>query len=158
MGYKLRQWGKERKNNRTAFFFILAGFTINAVLAYINYLRGLKGLPVDVSYYADNPVSYGPLSPIEVMASCLTFAGFSVMGIKKDFSKLAGYTLLIYLLHAGVWDVISTALGDRLIGNQTVEAISVIVLSVIVFLISFVSALIYKKLEIGSKMYSLLFY
>ena len=145
MGYKLRQWGKERKNNRTAFFLILAGFAINAILAYINYLRGLKGLPVDVSYYADNPVSYGSLAPIEVIASCLIFTGFSVMDIKKDFSKLAGYTFLIYLIHAGAWDVISTAVGDRLIGNQNVEFISVFIFSIIAFFSSFLIAYVYKN-------------
>ena len=152
MGYKLRQWGKERKNNRTAFLLILAGFAINAILAYINYLRGLKGLPVDASYYADNPVSYGPLAPIEVMASCLIFAGFSVMDIKRDFSKLAGYTFLIYLIHAGVWDVVATVISNKLIGNQNIEFISVNLISIIVFFASFLVALVYKKVfEIHSK-------
>ena len=152
MGYKLRKWGMERKNNRTAFLLILAGFAVNAGLAYVNYLRGLKGLPVDASYYADNPVSYGPLAPIEVIASCLVFAGFSVLDIKKDFSKLAGYTFLIYLIHAGVWDVISTVVGDRLIGNQNVEFISVFIFSIIVFFASFLIALAYKKVfKIHSK-------
>lgn len=147
MGHKLRKWGMERKNNRTAFLLILAGFAVNAGLAYVNYLRGLKGLPVDASYYADNPVSYGLLAPIEVIASCLVFAGFSVLDIKKDFSKLAGYTFLIYLIQAGVWDAISTVLGDILIGNWIVETLSVIIITMAVFLLSFLGAMLYRKLS-----------
>ena len=144
MGYKLRQWGKVRKGNHTALLLISLGTAINVILAYINYIRGLKGLPVDVMQYYKNPFSYAPLAPIEVLASCLIFAGFSVMNIKKDFSKLAGYTFLIYLIHAGVWDVISTALGDRLIGNQIIESVSTILLSLMVFLISLLDAVVYR--------------
>lgn len=145
MGYKLRQWGKARKNNRAATLLILSGFVINTILAYINYFRGMKGLPVDSIQYYENPFSYASLAPIEVIASSLIFAGFSVLDIKKDFSKLAGYTFLIYLLHAGVWDVISTVLGDRLIGNYFVETISVLIISTIVFLFSLLGAILYRK-------------
>ena len=147
MGYKLRQWGKTRKNNRIALLLITSGIAINVILAYINYLRGLKGLPIDVIQYYRNPFSYAPLAPIEVIASCLIFAGFSVMDIKKDFSKLAGYTFLIYLIHAGVWDVISTVLGDILIGNWIVETLSVIMITMAVFLLSFLGAMLYRKLS-----------
>ena len=146
-GYKLRQWGKTRKNNRIALLLITSGIAINVILAYINYLRGLKGLPIDVIQYYRNPFSYAPLAPIEVIASCLIFAGFSVMDIKKDFSKLAGYTFLIYLIHAGVWDVISTVLGDILIGNWIVETLSVIMITMAVFLLSFLGAMLYRKLS-----------
>ena len=147
MGYKLRQWGKGRKNNRTALLFILAGITINGILAYINYQRGLSGLPVDAIQYYNNPFSYAPLAPVEVIASCLIFAGFSVLHIKIDFSKLAGYTFLIYLIHAGVWDVIYAVIGDRLIGNQAVETVAVIMLSIVVFIISFIASIIYKSIS-----------
>ena len=146
MGYKLRQWGKVRKNNRNAILLIFAGFAVNAALAYINYLRGLKGLPIDVIQYYNNPFSYMPLAPAEVIASCLIFAGFSVLDIKKDFSRLAGHTFLIYLVHGGVWNVISTALGDRLIGNQAVETVAVVSISILVFIISMIAAIIYKQL------------
>lgn len=145
MGYKLRKWGINRKSNRTALMLITFGIVINVVLAYINYLRALKGLPVDVIQYYKNPFSYAPLAPIEVVASCLIFAGFSVLNIKKNFSKLARYTFLIYLLHAGVWEIISTVLGDKLIGDQLVETLSIIVISIVVFLISLIGAILYRK-------------
>lgn len=148
MGYKLRQWGKNRKNNRVALLFILAGFAVNGILGYINYQRGLSGLPVGaVIQYYKNPFSHTPLAPIEVIASCLIFAGFSMLDIKNDFSKLARYTFLIYLFHAGIWDIISTLIGDRLIGNQWIEAVAVIMLSIVVFIISLLAAIIYKSIS-----------
>ncbi len=124
---------------------ITFGIVINVLLAYINYLRALKGLPVDVIQYYKNPFSYAPLAPIEVVASCLIFAGFSVLNIKKNFSKLARYTFLIYLLHAGILDAISTILGDRLIGDQSVETLSILVISIVVFLLSLISSMLYRK-------------
>ncbi len=146
MGYKIRKWGIIRKNNITAIVLILAGIAVNIGLGCINFYRGFNGLQVDAIFFKQNLFSYGSLSPIEVIASCLIFAGFSVLDIKKDFSKLAGYTLLIYLLHAGIWDVISTVLGDRLIGNQLVETLSVFIISAGIFLISLLGAMIYESL------------
>ncbi len=64
MGYKIRKWGESHKSNGKAFLLIFGGFFINAVLAYINYLRGLEGLPVDVSQLWKNPFSYAPLAQI----------------------------------------------------------------------------------------------
>lgn len=147
MGCKLRQWGKARKNNRTALLLITSGIVINVILAYINYLRGLKGLSVDVIQYYRNPFSYAPLAPIEVIASCLIFAGFSVMDIKKDFSKLAGLTFLIYLLHLGILDVISYIFRDKLFGNHFMETIVVLIISTTVFLLSLLGAMLYRKLS-----------
>ena len=74
------------------------------------------------------------------------------MDIKKDFSKLARYTFLIYLIRAGVWEVVATVISNMLIGNQNIEFISVIIISIIVFFASFLVALVYKKVfEIHSK-------
>lgn len=148
MGSKLRQWGKSRKNNKIGLLLIAVGFAVNAILAYINYLRGLKGLPVDVIQYYKNPISYMPLAPAEVIASCLIFAGFSMLDIKKDFSKLAGYTFPIYLFHMGICDVIYFVAGDKLIGNQVVEAIAVIILSIAVFFISLLASIAYKMIQL----------
>lgn len=148
MGYKLRQWGKTRKNNKTAMLLILLGFVVNAILSYINYIRGLKGLPVDVIQYYKNPFSYAPLAPIEVVASCLIFAGFSVMDIKRDFARLAGYTFLIYLIHAGVWDVLSAFIEDNLVENQVIETTLAVCISLFVFVASLLVSVIYNKIQL----------
>ncbi len=144
MGYKLRKWSENRKSNAKAIKLIVCGLSMNIGLGYINYCRGLNGLPVDVGYFAHNPFSYAPLAPLEVIASCMIFAGFSVMKIGKDFSKLAGYTFLIYLIHAGIWDLLYFMIGDRMIGNSIVEGISIIVISVVVFITSLLGAIIYN--------------
>ena len=147
MGYKIRRWSDSHKDNGKAVLLIVSGFLINTVLAYINYLRGLEGLPVDTAKLWENPFSYGPLAPIEVIAACLVFAGFSVMKTKRDFSGLSGCTFLIYLVHAGVIDVIFVLMGDRLFGNPSIEAVAVAIISVIVFVISLLFAEVYGKLK-----------
>lgn len=146
-GYKLRKWGKERKNNKLAFLLIITGMAINIGLGYFNYLRALNGLPVDVSNISQNPLSYGPLAPIEVVASCLIFAGFSVMIVRQNFYKLSRYTFLIYLIHAGVRDVIWDIVGKRLSGDTVIETGLVVVLSIAVFFISLIGAIVYKRFE-----------
>lgn len=147
MGYKLRKWSENRKNNLLAFVLILSGFTVNTGLGFINYLRGLNGLPVDVIPFKENPFSYAPLAPIEVIASCLIFAGFSVLRISKGFSKISGYTFLIYLIHAGVWDVLFQIIGNRPFGNPAIETGVVVASSIAVFTISLLAAMIYKKIQ-----------
>lgn len=150
-GYKIRQWGKNKRNNKTALLLILAGMVINAMLAATNYCRGLKGLPIDVTQYYRNPISYMPLAPIEVIASCLIFAGFSVLKIKRDFSKLAGCTFLIYLFHMGVLDIIYTLIENRLIGNQVIETMLVIIISMGAFCVSLIAAIAWNRVVEGRR-------
>lgn len=147
MGYKLRKWGKKHKNNKLALLFMTIGIIINIGLGYINYLRGLNGLPLDVTNISQNPFSYGPLAPMEVVASCLIFAGFSVMTVKMDLYKLSRFTFLIYLIHAGVRDVIWEIVGDRVIGNAAIETGSVVILSIAVFSVSLILAVMYMRFE-----------
>lgn len=146
MGYKLRQWSKTRKNNKTALLLVFSGAAINIILAYINFVRGRNGLPVDVIQFAENPFSYAPLAPIEVIASCFIFAGFSVINIKRDFSRFAEYTFLIYLFHMGVWNVISHIFSDKLISNFPIELALIVIMSATVLCISLFLAIIYKKI------------
>ena len=61
--------------------------------------------------------------------------------------KLAGYTFLIYLFHIGVLNVITAVIGSKLIGNQAVEAVAVIFISIAVFFISLLAAIIYKSIS-----------
>lgn len=147
IGYRIRRWAADKKSNVTAAILIAAGCMVNISLGCINYYRGLQDLPVDVTFYKLNLFSYGPLAPIEIIASCLIFAGFSVMKVGEDHSKVAEYTFLIYLFHAAVWDVIAAVCRRKLGESQVVEAISVIIISIIVFWISLVFAAIYKKSE-----------
>lgn len=145
MGYKLRKWAETRKNNALAATLLVGGLAVNLCLGYVNYLRGLNGLPVDAIPYWLNPFSYGPLAPIEVVASCLIFAGFSVMKFKKNCAKLAGYTFLIYLFHGLIWEVTAIILGDRLLGSPVAETAMVVAVSAGVFGLSLFVAVVWKK-------------
>ena len=69
------------------------------------------------------------------------------MKTKRDFSGLSGCTFLIYLVHAGVIDVIFVLMGDRLFGNPSIEAVAVAIISVIVFVISLLFAEVYGKFK-----------
>lgn len=146
MGYKIRRWAQGRKNNTLAFILLISGIAVNVCLGYINYRRGLSGLPVDVISFRENPFSYAPLAPIEVIASCLVFAGFSVMNVKKDFSRLASKTFYIYLIHAGVLNAITILIGDKLIGKPIVETTATIVISTVVFFVSLLAAVVYEHI------------
>ena len=148
MGYKLRMWGKRRKNNCLGLLMVLLGVIINIMLAYINYKRGVSGLPVNTARYDMNPFSFAPLAPIEVIASCFIFAGFSVMKIKAKFSKLAGYTFLIYLLHMGVLDVILFLADNYVFRTKLFETVSAVLISAGVFTISLGAAFLWKKIAL----------
>lgn len=145
IGYKIRRWGAARKNNARGIILIVCGCGVNMALALLNYMRALNGLPVDVALFSENPVSFGPLAPLEVVASLLVFAGFSRLEIKLDLSRLAGDTYLIYLVHAGVLSVFQAAFGNHSYGSQTWETIAMIVQSAAVFLISWLVAVLYRK-------------
>lgn len=147
MGCKLRKWGKDHKNNCIASLLIIGGMMINVGLGYINYLRGLKWLPVDVSNISQNPFSYCSLAPIEVVASSLIFAGFSAMIVKRSFYRLSSYILLIYLIHPVIRDVCCRIVGERLFGNSNIESSLVVILSITIFLIFLTAAILYKRFE-----------
>lgn len=101
LGYLVRKWAAERKNNKKGICLILAGCLLEGILVYLRYRQALAGV-------ADADLSFAlldPMNPLVAAASVLWFAGFSLLEIRRDFSKLSAYTLLIYLFHAGLWDV-----------------------------------------------------
>ena len=102
----------------------------------------------------------GVLSPI------LLFAAFCHFGSFPDCSALAGRCFLVYLLHAGVRDVVSR-LSDKFMGRDALllilpPAVSLLAVTLLFFLISLVLALVYerladaaeRKLHIRSRIYS----
>lgn len=105
---------------------------------------------MNVTPFNQNPFSYDPLAPMEIVASCLVFAGFSVMKVNTDFHKLSGYTFLIYLIHMGIIDVATNIIGNRLlgIGNYGLELSVLIILSLGVFFVSLIIAIIYKRVSL----------
>lgn len=142
VGYEIRKVGSLHKNNIKGLGILFFGVIIELLLACLSYLK-------IVEPYANNILNYiaseEPLSPLVMVASLLIFAGFSMMDVNKDFGKLSTYTFLIYLIHAGVWDLCKRAmvlLGWFKRDNRMIIPACII----IVFFISYICAILYEKL------------
>lgn len=84
----------------------------------------------------------GEYSPFVIVISLLLFSGFANLSIKVDLSKLAAKTFYIYLLHAGVWDMVSKVKILRF-----PNICSIVGAVVLVWSISYVGAVICQSIE-----------
>lgn len=138
LGYVLRRKLSGNKNNAKALLLILSGVLIELVLAYFRYKKALKG-----EEYVYSPITQR--SPFIGAASVLIFAGFSMLDIKADFSKLSSLTFLIYLIHAGVNRVaflVFREMSGFNADNRIVIPAGVVLVAVVTVILS----LIYDKL------------
>lgn len=101
VGYSIRKIITD-KNNKKAFLFICTGILFEICVAIIEYSHLAAGMVEwDLKYqFVD------PYSPLIVLASICIFIGFTYLDLKRECNKLPALTLYIYLIHAGVWDVI----------------------------------------------------
>ena len=102
IGYEIRKIGGLHKNNWKAVIMISLGIVTELIVTFLCYKAELE--PYD-SEFLNMIALREPFSPLIMVAALLIFMGFSMLEIKKDFSKLAFYTFLIYLVHAGIWDI-----------------------------------------------------
>ncbi len=139
IGYVLRKKAASKKNNFRAVSLIAAGFLTETVIVYPRCLQALNRVPDDELKYS----LIGPLAPQIVLASVFLFAGFSRLSIRKDLGRLSSYTFLIYLLHAGIWDVI-----QKVIMKQTAlsldNRIIIPAFIIIVFFLSLLASMVYQ--------------
>lgn len=141
VGYTIRLWAADRKNNFRAAAFVFGGVLVECMLLCVNYLIAYR--EVSVSEFWVKVFDIMPLAPFEVLASVLIFAGFSLLNINVDFSKLSSYTFLIYLLHAVVWDFMAFFIRRglyRIIDNRVLIPGCI----VLVFLISLLGSIVYR--------------
>ncbi|MCM1191185.1 MAG: acyltransferase family protein [Butyrivibrio sp.] len=145
VGYELRKLAVGHKNNRKGLFLIGGGIMVECVAMILRYRQALSGI-------ADEDLKYKlvpPLSPLVVVASVLIFAGFSFLHIKANGSKIAGITFPIYLIHAGVWDVL--AIIVRKLGyawdNRIVIPVSIIIVFVLSALLSKIYLVIWNRVR-----------
>lgn len=139
IGYELRRLFYEKKNNKKGYALIVGGILTELLVSFLRYNQVMDGI-------ADDELKYElltPLSPLVVIASILIFAGVSCLEVKKDFSKLSALTFLIYLFHAGYWDLLSKLIFK--IGFEWDNRVVIPVCIVLVFIISSVSARVYLK-------------
>lgn len=113
---------------------ILVGIAVLVVLTLYLYFNGID------NYEAINS-AVGAGSPAVAVGSLLIFWGFSRVHIKKDISKLAKMSFTMYLLHAGIWDVLSVLVSKEMDSRIVIPA-----MSICVFCLSWIAALIWQKI------------
>lgn len=95
-------------------------------------------------------------SPIVVLASLFLFMGFSNINIKGNFSKLSGWTYIIYLAHTKIY-LLLLALGAKFSSViQTHSYLSICVVSILTFILSCIVSIVYnfiwKRIETKYKL------
>lgn len=142
IGYVLRRNTMEKKSNLKGIILVLIGVFVQGFsVLYLLERQEFKGY-LDISLLEK---IVDPHCPSVVIASVLIFAGFSCMRIKKDFSKMASCTYLIYLFHAGVWGIMFRAI-KKILDLPGDNSMIIPVASITVFFISFILANMYQKI------------
>lgn len=145
MGFQLRKFFINRKNNWKGILLIFFGILTELVLTFIEYKNIQNGITeLDVKYSI-----VGNFNPLVVVASLLFFSGFSSLNIDINLTKLSAKTLYIYLFHAGVLDLVSRVI--RRIGIEGDCRIIIPITILFVFTIAHILSAIYinlwKKME-----------
>lgn len=133
VGYSIRKMCKY-KNNRKACIAILGGLLFALCAAGLEYRQIIGGIS------GEKYQIVSPYSPLIVFASVLIWEGFTLLDVNRNFIKCSDLTLYIYLIHAGVWDLISKMLA-RINGREYLTDLNggiwIIVFVMIVFAVSY---------------------
>ena len=152
IGYVLRR--KAKKNNLKGIALICVGLIIEVLIAFWRYNEIIEGV-------AEGSHSLiAPLSPFIILASVFIFSGFASLNIKRSFAYLSGLTFVIYLVHAGILQVIQILSGKHFLRIYDVTGdtrVIIPLLCVVVFVLSALFAHFYEKLNINQRMESLVF-
>ncbi len=141
IGYVIRNWAVSHKSNAKGLVWAGLGAGLELATAFFRYIQARQGI-------ADRDMKYlltDPYFPLTTAASVLIFAGFSRMTLKRDFGKLSALTFLIYLFHAGVWDI-GERLTVRVLGPDADCRIVIPAGIAAVFFFSLLLSLAYRKL------------
>ena len=136
----MRKMSMEKKSNGKGIALIAVGVLVEIGVSYLRYNQALQGI-------ADEDLKYRlvyPLCPLIVLASVCIFAGFSYLNLKKDFSKLSALTFLVYLFHAGIWDLLVRVVYKM--GYEWNNLIAIPVCIIVVFIISTILSKIYTEI------------
>lgn len=97
----------------------------------------------NISSYLTNPYSSW-FSPMVVLASLFLFMGFSNINIKGDFSKLSGWTYIIYLAHTKIYLLLLALIAKFSSVIQTHSYLSICVVSILTFILSCIVSIVYN--------------
>lgn len=141
LGYVLRNRLADKRQNGKGISLIMAGVVMEIITYLFQYYQVLDKVTGKNTGYA----LLGPCSPSIVTASIFIFSGFSLIGISHNFGKLPSLTFLIYLFHAGIWDLIQRLCRSR-IGMTNNAGILILINVIIVFTLSVMCSVVYKEL------------
>lgn len=147
VGYVIRE--DLPKSTGKGILLIIAGGVIEIAIAFIVYQFTLVNR-IGGSELQGKLVS--PYCPIIVVASLLIFAGFTMLkvGYNAWIQKLAASSFTIYLIHAGVWDVLQKLIylikGKNYIRNLN-NTYWIPIFVIIVLLLSVLLTIVYEKVK-----------
>ena len=141
MGYEIRHHYGVNKNNVYGIFFIVLGVVTEILLTVIQYDHSMRGLSE-----ADEKYSVvGNFNPLVVLASVLIFLGVTKMRIRYSFVKLSAMTFNIYLIHAGVWSLLSMSILKKIVFKVNCTVVIPMAI-IVVFIISYFISIVYDKI------------
>lgn len=143
IGFELRKWSLNKKSNFRGVILIILGIAIELIPVYLQYKYLVDNIDRNEAY---EYLLIDWQAPLIVVSSVLIFIGFSLLDVKKDFGKLSSHTFLIYLFHAGVWTILNTILIYT-IGIEGDNRVVIPIMIVLVFLISYLLSILYKKIK-----------
>lgn len=142
MGYLIYH-NRKRKNNICGIVLAALGMMMEVMIAYRMkplISQGIKDSDLVLSIS-------GPSSPFTIFSALLIFSGVSMMSSRISLSGMAGNTFYIYLVHAGIWDVISKG-AEVVCGKEWLYSmdtrIAVPIAIIAVFVMSNILAWIYQ--------------
>lgn len=140
MGYVIRKNAKE--DNLKASMLIIAGVLVLVSTAYFISSKGIDG--VGNKDLLDSLTGASTL-PVAI-SSILIFDGFSRLNVKKEIMRISKQSFLVYLFHAGVWDVLSIFITKDM-DRRIVIPLAVIIVFALSWIISIIWQWIWRKLE-----------
>lgn len=151
IGYIIR---KDIKENKKGVFFLFCAMIVGMIASYMRYNSLIQSI--------DNKLLIPqPYSMYAVPMSILLFAGIASMNLKSRnlICILSNKSFIIYLLHAGVWDVFRKVI--KLIGVNLIELNCCIYIPLFVIAVLIVSLLLsgvfQKIVEQITKLISMIF-
>lgn len=149
IGYVIRK--DLQKNNFKGILLILLGIAMEIALAFAEYKFQI------VDGIDENELNFqivAPYAPTIAMVSLIIFAGFTMLeiGYNKHIKKLADMSLIIYLVHAGVWDFFKKSMMYLAKGENYVMNLNnlywIPIFVVMVLIISALLTMVYNSLEL----------
>ncbi|MEG0307419.1 MAG: acyltransferase family protein [Clostridium sp.] len=144
IGYQCKIYYKNNRCKPNVFMFIYGISSLG--IFFITELIMIKGLLTNNKLYF-----YEYLSPFVMIGSISLYIGFlNIKNKKLNLSKLSNHTFNIYLIHAGVLELINSLMSNGDIANK-IQAIPLIYIPSVVLIVFIISLYISHIIESMTK-------